>query len=1005
MSGYRLPRGGRVDRTRAVSFAWDRKRFIGYPGDTVASALMARGVRTLARSFKYHRPRGIMSAGVEESGAIVSLWSGARRVTNVKATTAEIVDGLEVHGQNAWPSVRLDLGAVNNLMGRFFGAGFYYKTFMGLAGRGTWEWMQFEKVIRRAAGMGRASDQPDPDHYEVVHDFCDVLVVGSGPAGLAAAEAAAASGLDVILTEQDFEFGGSLLTGLTAEVGGQSATDWLRERLSGLGGAGVRLWRRTTAFGLYDHGVVGLLERVTDHLADKGHLPRERLRIVRARRIILTTGAVERPFAFGNNDKPGVMLASSAAAYVTRFGVAPGKRMIIGTNNDSAYDAATTLARAGVDTTLLDSRTVLPEQAAAIAREAGVQIRAAVVPVEAQGRRGVRGLDFGRHQTSRDLAEDRMDCDAIGISGGWTPVMHLISHKGVKPAWNPELSAFIVEDTRLEPVTLAGSAAGHFGTDATVETGTKAGEDAVQAIRGGKRTALPTPRDIWETPLAALWEVRDPGRKLKSFVDPQHDVTTDDIRLAHREGYVSVEHMKRYTTLGMATDQGKMGNVVGMALMADAAGNTIEETGTTTFRPPYTPVSIGALAADGRGKHWRPTRHTPMRAEHEKLGCAFVDAGFWRRSWYYPQPGEGLAEAAMREAIAVRDNVGMIDVSTLGKIMVQGPLGKIMVQGPDTSEFLNRVYSNAFAKLPVGKARYGLMLRDDGIVFDDGTTWRLSETDFFMTTTTANAGPVMLHLGNLLQTRWPELAVHITSVSDHWGGVALAGPNARGVLDAVCPDIDFSDEALPFMGVRQGHMTTDAGEIPVMTARLSFSGEQAWEVMCPADYARAMVRAVHARVIAAGRTGRAHHRRRYRAGRDGLEEKALCRPGALRAPRSGARRPADAGRAGPDRPGRAVQGRLDPVPAGRDRGLRARPCQFDRRQPAAWPLDRAGFRQRRAGRVGRQDHHGGKPDRWAEHRGQGRIAAFLRCQRGADAWLSGRRHLPQRWPPNVPGSG
>ncbi len=843
MSGYRLDRGGRVDRTKSVNFTWDGTRHIGYRGDTIASALMAHGVRTLGRSFKYHRPRGVSTAGVEEPGALVSLYSGEKRITNARATTTEIVEGLEVHGQNAWPSVRFDISAVNNLMGRFFSAGFYYKTFFGITGRGTWEWMQFEKIIRRAAGMGRATDRPDPDHYETVHDYCDVLVVGSGPAGLAAAETAAAAGLDVILAEQDFEFGGTLLNGITPSVGDLGAQQWLTERLSALGSAGARLWKRTTVFGLYDHGVAGLVERVTDHMANPGHLPRERLRIVRARHIVLATGAVERPFTFGNNDKPGVMLASAAQTYVNRFGVAPGREAVIATNNDTAYSAAITLAEAGIRTTLLDSRSTLPGEAAERAKAAGIAIRNAMVPVQANGPRGIASLDYGRHQTDRDLSEDRMPAEVVGISGGWTPVVSLISHRGIRPVWNDALSAFLVEDTGLEPVTMAGSAAGHFSADAALNSGEKAGEAAVAALKGQGTVAMPAPTVPWDEPLEPLWEVRDPGRKLKCFVDPQNDVTTSDVRLAHREGYVSVEHLKRYTTLGMSTDQGKMGNVIGLALMAEASGQTIPETGTTTFRPPYTPVSIGVLAGDARGKHWRPTRHTPMRAEHEKLGCVFVDAGFWYRSWYYPRGGEALGAAAMREATTVRDNVGMVDVSTLGKIMVQGP---------DASEFLNRVYSNAFAKLAVGKARYGLMLRDDGIVFDDGTTWRLSETDFFMTTTTANAGGVMLHLANLLQTRWPEMKVHITSVSDHWGGVAVAGPKARDVLDGACPDIEFTDQAFPFMGVRQGHMTTDEGNIPVMVGRLSFSGEKAWEVMTPADYAPAMFRSLHQRIAAVG---------------------------------------------------------------------------------------------------------------------------------------------------------
>ena len=837
MTGYRLPSGGRIDRARSVSFTWDGTRHVGCAGDTVASALMAHGERVLGRSFKYHRPRGIMSAGVEEGGAIVSVGQGARRITNVKASMAEIYEGMQVFGQNAWPSVRRDLGAVNDLLGRFFGAGFYYKTFMGVWGRGTWEWMQFEKLIRRAAGMGRASDAPDPDSYEIVNDHCDVLVVGSGPAGLSAARECVAAELDVVVAEQDFDFGGGMLSG-------QSGLDevWRSSALSALEGA--RLWPRTTAFGLYDHGVVGLIERVTDHRSDPpAHLPRERFRILRTRHVILATGAIERSMVFGDNDRPGVMLAASAAAYVERFAVSPGKRGVVVANNDSAYGAATRLARAGIETVLMDTRHDLPEVAYE-ARTAGVDVWRGYVPVRALGTAGVYALEHGRHQgEGHAVAEDRIPCDFVAVSGGWTPVVNLISHRGVRPVWDEDLTAFVVPDTGREPVTIAGAAAGHFTDAAAIESGARAGKDAAHVLRGSVRNRTSRPVSGWERPLMPVWEVRDPQRKLKGFVDPQHDVTAEDIRLAHREGYVSVEHLKRYTTLGMATDQGKVGNVIGLALMAEQTGRTVPETGTTTFRPPYTPVSIGALAGSERGRHWRPTRHTPMRAEHEAQGAAFTDAGFWRRAWYYPKAGEDMTSAARREALTARRTVAMVDVSTLGKIMVQGP---------DAAEFLNRVYSNPFGKLQVGKARYGLMLRDDGIVFDDGTTWRLSETDFFMTTTTANAGAVMLHLSNLLQIRWPDLRVHVTSVSDHWGGVAVAGPRARKVLEGACADIDFADQAFPFMGVRHGHLRVDGEKVRVITARLSFSGELAWEVMCPADYATAVWRTLMMRVSAEG---------------------------------------------------------------------------------------------------------------------------------------------------------
>lgn len=844
MSGFRLTNGGRIDRNRNVGFTWDGTRHVGHPGDTVASALMAHGERVLGRSFKYHRPRGIMTAGIEEGGALISLGTGARRTPNLKPAQVEIHEGLEAWGQNAWPSVRFDLMAVNDLLGRFFGAGFYYKTFFGLSGRGTREWMFFERFIRRAAGMGAASEEPDPDNYEIVNDHCDLLVVGSGPAGLAAAAAAASAGLDVVLAEQDFLAGGAIANGLAETVRGKPADDWLAGQMAALEKAGARIWQRTTAFGLYDHGVVGLLERVTDHLPRAGMQVRERVRILRAARIVLATGAIERPFVFGGNDRPGVMLASAAATHVSRFAAAPGRRAVVATNNDSAYGAAATLAEAGIETLLLDSREDLPEAAAATARAAGVTIRAETAPVEARGRNGVHAVDIGRRTSRGFVAEDRVACDFIGVSGGWTPVINLASHRGLKPEWDADLSAFLIRGTGIEPVTLAGAAAGQFGTEDAIKAGERAGADAVRAIQGKRRQKPPEAQAGWERPLEPLWEVRDPGRHTKGFVDPQNDVTAEDVRLAHREGFVASEHLKRYTTLGMGTDQGKFGNVIGLALMAEATGRSIPETGITTFRPPYTPVSIGALAGIERGHHWRPTRRSPMHRHHETQGVTWTDAGFWKRPWYYAGADETLAKAAAREAATVRSNVGMTDVSTLGKIMVQGP---------DGAEFLNRVYSNGFAKLPVGKARYGLMLRDDGIVFDDGTTWRLSETDWFMTTTTANAGAVMLHLSNLLQTRWPDLRVHVTSVSDAWGGVAIAGPRARGVLQGTCPDIDFAAEAFPFMGVRQGRMRVGAGEeIPVMTARLSFSGEMAWEVMCPADFAPAMWETLLLRVRAEG---------------------------------------------------------------------------------------------------------------------------------------------------------
>jgi sarcosine oxidase subunit alpha len=842
MSGYRLAQGGIVDRARPLGFTWDGRAMQGMAGDTLASALMANGESVLARSFKYHRPRGIMSAGSEESGALVTVGAGNRRDPNAKAPQVELCQGLVASGQNAWPNVRFDIGRVNDAFNRFLTAGFYYKTFMGL-GRGTGQWMFFESFIRRAAGMGSASNEPDPDSYDIVHDHCDLLVIGSGPAGLAAAELAAGNGLDVMLVEQDFALGGSLLAS-TETVDGKPASVWLHEKVAAL--KGVRILPRTTAFGLYDTNVVGLYERVTDHItgADPA-LPRANIRIVRPARIVLASGAIERTVAFGNNDRPGVMLSGAMATYVNRFGVAPGRRAVISGNGDSIYDDAMALAGAGVATTLLDAREIAPPELAAAATAAGIEVHSGYVPVEAQGRNRVRGLQIGRPALDGHIRPERdLPCDCIGISGGWSPAVHLLSHRGARPAWNADMACFL-PGVIPDGVNVAGSVAGVWRTVDCIAHGQSAAAEAVKALTGKKPRAARAPEPGgWANPIQPLWEVTVPGRKLKSFVDPQHDVTTSDVRQAAREGYVSPEHMKRYTTLGMATDQGKVGNVIGLALLAEALDQTVPQTGITTFRPPYTPIPIGAFAGRARDRHYQPERQTPMHKVQADDGAAFLDAGLWKRAWYHPaHANETLGEAYVREATAVRQTVGMVDVTTLGKIAVQGP---------DAAEFLNRVYVNGFGKLPVMKCRYGVMLRDDGIVFDDGVTWRLGENEFMTTTTTAHAATAMAWFENLLQTRWPELRVNIASLSDQWGGVAVAGPRARTALQAALAEGDISGQGLPFMGIIHAKLKAADGDIPVLIARISFSGEMAFEVYARSGHCPAMWRALLAQVEANG---------------------------------------------------------------------------------------------------------------------------------------------------------
>ncbi|HEY1384542.1 MAG TPA: sarcosine oxidase subunit alpha family protein [Dongiaceae bacterium] len=824
MTGYRLKSGGAVDRTRPLSFSFDGRRLQGLVGDTLASALLANGERLVARSFKYHRPRGIMSAGVEEASALVTIGSGAKAAPNTLATTEELVTGLDAHSQHSWPSLKFDLGAVNQLFARLFSAGFYYKTFMG-PGRSPKSWLFYEHFIRRAAGLGAASREPDPDRYESCEAACDLLVIGSGAAGLEAARIAAEAGLDVILAERDFRLGGALLHEKDG-IEGEAPTAWIERRERQLTTAHARILRRTTVFGLYDHGVAGLVER----LARSGGA-RERFWIVRAKRTIIAAGAMERPLVFGGNDRPGVMLASAMRAYANRWAVAVGGSVAIATNNDSAYAAACDLARVGVSTTLLDARAEVAGSLVERCRIAGVDLRLGRVPLRAIGSHGVRGVEIGKPGGGN---VETIACDALGMSGGWSPTQHLVSQRGVRPVWNEALAAFLPGASR-EPIRCAGAAAGIWRAEDCARSGRAAGSEAARALgRTAPREEFPAPGG-WETPIRA-WSL--PSIRGKAFVDLQNDVTLDDVRQACAEGYDAPELLKRYTTLGMATDQGRTSAVNALAVIADARGRPLGEIGTTTFRPPFTPVSIGALAGAERDQHLLPTRRSPMHDALVEQGARMLETGLWLRPWFYPHGNEDVDQAYLREMRLVREAVGICDVSTLGKIAVQGP---------DAGELLDRVYVNAFKSLAVGKARYGVMLRDDGIVMDDGTSWRIGEHDYFMTTTTANAGKVMAWLEELLETRWPDLRVSVSSVTDQWAGASVAGPQARALLQSALSEVDLSNEAFPFMGVREGRFRG----VPCRIARISFSGELAYETYVPADHGADLWR-----VLLAGATTR-----------------------------------------------------------------------------------------------------------------------------------------------------
>ena len=808
----RLASGGGIDRTKPISARFDGKTLSGFAGDTLASALLANNHVLVARSFKYHRPRGLMSAGIEEANGLFTLGRGETTEPNVAATMTELAAGLEVRSQNAWPSPEFDLMAVNSLLAPLFQSGFYYKTFMGPFKR---SWMFYETFIRKAAGLGVATALADPDRYEMRYEFCDVLVVGAGPAGLAAALTAGRSGARVILADQDRELGGSLLSG--SDAGHEAWRCATVDELNGL--ANVKLRTRTIVQGLYDANLAVLVEH-RDHLkpdAAKGEA-RQILTSLRARAVIMATGAIERPLVFSNNDRPGVMLASALKTYANRYAVAPARRAVIAANNDSAYDVALDLARVGVAVTIADYRLNIAPDLLASAGALGIAIFPGTGIADVEGTKSVSRVKLsGAHAVS-------VECDVLGMAGGWSPVVHLSSHGGIKPRYDEAIAGFVPGG--FAPTHFgAGAMIGTFGLVGAIADGSNAGAMAAAIAGFDKTTPVYPPEHVTDRTYAILpvWSAPEAG-KGKAFVDFQSDVTTIDIRNAHQEGYQSVEHLKRYTTLGMGTDQGKTSNINALALMAGHRGITIPEAGTTTFRPPYAPLTMGAIAGRMVGHHFRPTRLSPLHDWHVKNGATMIEAGLWKRAWYYAWAGASPETAYVKEMLLVRSGVGLADVSTLGKIDIQGP---------DAAEFLNRVYVNGFAKLPVGKVRYGVMLNDDGIVLDDGTTARISQTQFYMTTTTAQAGEVMSWLEYLLQCHWTDLNVQVASLTDEWGGMAISGPKAREALQLAFPGEDLSNEALPYMGCRD--FVFDGATIRLL--RMSFSGELAYEVHVGADYA------------------------------------------------------------------------------------------------------------------------------------------------------------------------
>ena len=821
---YRLDNIGYINRDKKISFTFNGKKYFGYEGDTLASALLANGIHLVGRSFKYHRPRGFFGAGVDEPNAKVQLYKGAKTEPNANATEVELVEGLIVKSQNCWPSVSFDFGAINNLFQKFFPAGFYYKTFMWP--KSFW-YKVYEPIIRKAAGLGVAPLKPDPDRYEHKYEYCDVLIAGSGPSGLASALAAAKNGARVILAEDKSRFGGSLLVD-EVTIGNKKGKEWADEAISQLKSMpNVIVKNRSQVFGYYDHNMMVMFEKTRDHIENPNKFtPRQKLWYIRAKEIVISTGSLERPLIFGNNDRPGILLSSAAKEYLKVYGVLVGRKPIIFTNNDSAYDTAIEFKKNGINPLVIDTRTNSDSSVVSEAKNLNIDIKFSHGIANTKGYLKVNSAIIGKFNSDKSSYEnlEEVSCDCICVSGNWTPTVHLSSQSGNKLKFNETIDAFIPSQSRQKESTI-GSANGSFTLKQALEDGFNKGFELSNKItnKNSKSTA-PTSNERSYGEHDKFWCMPLPKNKhYKRFVDFQNDVAVSDIELAVREGFRSIEHVKRYTTLGMATDQGKTSNLNGLQLVSNIEGKIVPEVGHTTFRPPYTAVTIGTIVGREVGKHYRPTRKSPMHEWHEKNNAVFVDAGLWLRPRYYKQDNESLEEAAKREANNVRKNVGVCDVTSLGKIDIKGP---------DTAEFLNRIYTNAWMKLPVGKARYGVMLREDGIVFDDGTTTRISENHFHMTTTTAQAVNVLAHLEYYLQVVWPELNVNVLSTTEQWAGAALAGPNSRELLSKLFPETNILNEALPFMGYKE----SDLFDVPARIFRISFSGELAYEINVESSY-------------------------------------------------------------------------------------------------------------------------------------------------------------------------
>ncbi|NNE81883.1 MAG: sarcosine oxidase subunit alpha family protein [Silicimonas sp.] len=831
---HRLSTGGRlIDRSKPVTLSFNGKTMRGYSGDTLASALLGEDQMLMGRSFKYHRPRGVVASGAEEPNALMGLGRDGFFEPNARATTTEVFDGLEAQSQNHWPSLEFDVGAINAKLSRFLPAGFYYKMF--LWPRAFWKHI-YEPVIRESAGLGKPPRKRDKDHYEHFNITVDVLVIGGGIAGLTAAKAAADAGAEVLLVEQTAHWGGRAVVD-GEEIDGLAAEDWVTRTIGELEGMeNVRIRSRTMGAGVYDHGYTLLYERLTDHAPDPS-LVRQRLWKVRAGQIVTATGSIERPISFAGNDLPGVMLAGAVRDYVVNFGVAPGRNIVIVTNNDDAYRTALVLKKAGLAVpVVLDVRPEVKGPLAEAARKAGVRITPGRGIASVQGKSRVETV-LVCEQAGDGAVVEEVVADCVAMSGGWSPVVHLWSHAGGKLTWNED-EAHFRPDPEMAPtgadgnpfVRTAGAANGAITTSVVLLDAHAIGQAAAEALGFTAKGEAPKAEEEVRQPMTPVWLMPENApyeKRAKAWLDYQNDVKVTDVELAAREGYESVEHTKRYTTLGMATDQGKLSNINGLAVLSRELGTAIPKVGTTTFRPPYTPITIGAIAGEAKGDLFQPVRKTPIQGWHEKNNAHFEPVGHWRRPYAFPKAGESVHDAVMREVNATRQSVGLLDASTLGKLIVTGP---------DAGQFLDMLYTNMMSNLAPGKCRYGLMCSENGFLIDDGVVARLDDQTWLCHTTSGGADSIHAAMEEWLQTEWWDWKVYVANVTEQFAQIGVVGPQARLVLEALGPSVDLSKDALPFM------QWTDCtlADIPVRIFRISFSGELSYEIAVSAGQGRAL---------------------------------------------------------------------------------------------------------------------------------------------------------------------